>query len=147
MQRRILEPRPLFHQEIERMTLVTLHRQAPVAPDAASCTLCSARITGTFQDHVLVGQPGTSQLRAVVCERCGDTLLRLVELCGPELSVIVQAGHPPVESLVGLPNIRPKDAGASSRGSTRRRLEEEADSLSRAERALRAEAHNLSHDT
>src|SRR5687767_3476828 len=90
-------------EEIERMTLVTLHRQAPVAPNISTCSLCSADIAGRLQDHLLVGQPGTSQLRAVVCERCGQTLLRLVELCGPDLSVLVQDGHPSVESLAGMP--------------------------------------------
>jgi hypothetical protein len=93
------------------MTLVTLQRQAPVAPDATHCALCAARITGTFQDHLLVGQPGTAQLRAVVCERCGQTLLRLLDVCGPELSVLVQDTQQPIESLVGLPNAGRKKPG------------------------------------
>ena len=128
------------------MTLVTLHRHAPLAPDASNCALCSARISGTFQDHLLVGQPGTSQVRAVVCERCGQTLLRLVELCGSELSVVVQAGHPAIESLVGLPRVGRSESDPPSLEATRRRLEEEADGLSRAERALRAEANNLNRE-
>jgi hypothetical protein len=87
------------------MTLVTLHRQAPVVPDASTCELCDARIGHTFQDHLLVGQPGTSHLRAVVCERCGHTLQRLVELCGPEINLVVQDSHPALDSLVGLPRV------------------------------------------
>jgi len=130
------------------MTIVTLHRQAPVAPDATRCRLCDANLSGTFQDHVLVGQPGTSQLRAVVCESCGQTLLRLVELCGPELSLVVQDSHPSVQSLAGLPRTtaepksQPRDPARLE--STRQRLKEEADSLGRAQRVLRREADKLS---
>ena len=133
------------------MTLVTLHRQAPVVPNATTCSLCNARVSGTFQDHLLVGQPGTSQLRAVVCERCGQTLIRLVEMCGPDLNVLVQDARPSMESLVGTPRTgAAPDAERSPQRSklddTRRRLEEEADSLGRTERALRAEADHLKHD-
>jgi hypothetical protein len=92
------------------MTLVTLHRQAPVVPDASTCKLCGARIGHTFQDHLLVGQPGTSQLRAVVCERCGQTLQNLFELCGPDISLVVQDTHPAVDSLVGLPSVTAKQS-------------------------------------
>ena len=48
------------------MKLVMLHRQAPVAPGASQCRLCDAGIEGTFQDHLLVGQPGTAQLTAAL---------------------------------------------------------------------------------
>jgi hypothetical protein len=128
------------------MTLVTLHRQAPVSPDTSICRLCNAQLGGTFQDHLLVGQPGTSQLRAVVCEGCGQTLIRLVELCGPDISVLIQADHPSVESLVGLPRATASTGTSepSPLESTRQRLTQEADSLGRTERALREEADKLS---
>ncbi len=84
------------------MKLVMLHRQAPVAPGASQCRLCDARIEGTFQDHLLVGQPGTAQLTAALCPRCGETLSRLAELVGPDFSLLVQEGHrPPVHDLMG----------------------------------------------
>jgi hypothetical protein len=131
------------------MTVVTLHRQAPVAPDATRCRLCEANLSGTFQDHVLVGQPGTSQLRAVVCEGCGQALARLVELCGPDLSLVVQDSHPSVQGLAGLPRTTAEPTSRSPASakleSARQRLTEEADSLGRTERALRAEADRLSH--
>jgi hypothetical protein len=130
------------------MTVVTLHRQAPVAPDAARCRLCEANLSGTFQDHLLVGQPGTSQLRAVVCESCGQTLSRLVELCGPDLSLVVQDNHPSVESLAGLPRTASEPTSvprnSTKLDSARQRLKEQADSLGRTQRALRAEADKLS---
>ena len=39
------------------MKLLTLYRQAPVAPGAAQCRLCDARIAGTLQDRLLAGSP------------------------------------------------------------------------------------------
>jgi hypothetical protein len=72
------------------MTLVTLQRQAPVAQDALRCGLCDAPISGKLQDHLLVGQPGTAQVQAVACERCGATLTRLVELCGSKLDILIR---------------------------------------------------------
>jgi hypothetical protein len=71
------------------MTLVTLQRRAPVAPDLAACRLCHALLAGTFQDHLLVGQPGTAGTRAVICEQCGDAIAGLVELCGADLRLLV----------------------------------------------------------
>ncbi len=35
------------------MQTLTVHRQAPVAPDATDCRLCDAPIAGTLQDHLL----------------------------------------------------------------------------------------------
>jgi hypothetical protein len=139
------------HEENRAMTLVTLQRQAPVAPNTSSCRLCDAGIAGTFQDHLLVGQPGTSQLVAVVCERCGQALTRLLELCGPDLRVLVQDAHPSVESLAGLPRTAPRapseqPAEPPTLERTRQRLHEQAESLGRSERALRAEADKLGRE-
>ena len=72
------------------MTLVTLQRQAPVAQDAVRCRLCDDVGAGKLQDHLLVGQPGTAQMQAVACERCGGTLVRLVELCGAKLDILIR---------------------------------------------------------
>jgi hypothetical protein len=72
------------------MTLITLQRHAPVAPSATTCRFCSASIVGSLQDDLLLGQPGTAAVRAVLCSRCGDTLGALVELCGAELTLIVE---------------------------------------------------------
>jgi len=86
------------------MKLVMLHRQAPVAPGASQCRLCDAGIEGTFQDHLLVGQPGTAQLTAALCTRCGEALSRLAELVGPDFSLLVQEEpRPPVRDLIGGP--------------------------------------------
>ena len=48
------------------MTLLTLHRQAPVAPDVAQCRLCDAPIRGTWQDHLLAAQPDARQFEAAI---------------------------------------------------------------------------------
>ena len=72
------------------MTLVTLQRQAPVAQDAVRCRLCDDVVAGKVQDHLLVGQPGTAQVQGVACERCGATLVRLVELCGSKLDILIR---------------------------------------------------------
>lgn len=72
------------------MNLVTLQRRAPVAPDSDHCELCRSNIRNTLQDHLLLGQPGTAGLRAAICPRCGEVLSRLVDLCGAELTVLVQ---------------------------------------------------------
>jgi len=72
------------------MTLVTLQRQAPVAQDAVRCRLCDDLIAGQLQDDLLVGQPGTAQVQAVACERCGTTVTRLVELCGSRLDILIR---------------------------------------------------------
>jgi hypothetical protein len=72
------------------MTLLTLHRQAPAAPDVAVCRLCDAFIAGELQDHLRVGQPGTAQVHAVTCDRCGLAISRLVELFGPDLKILIQ---------------------------------------------------------
>jgi hypothetical protein len=76
------------------MNLVTLQRQAPVAPDMDHCELCHCIIRNTLQDHLLVGQPGTAGVRAAICPSCGQVLTRLVELCGSELTLLVQASQP-----------------------------------------------------
>jgi hypothetical protein len=72
------------------MTLVTLHRLAPADPNATTCRLCDTPIRGNTQDDLLVGQPGVAQVRAVICTRCGDALVRLVEVCGSQLSVLIK---------------------------------------------------------
>ena len=72
------------------MALVTLQRHAPVAPNVPACQLCEAHIGGRLQDHVLIGQPGTAELRATICTRCGDTVERLIALCGGNLDLMVQ---------------------------------------------------------
>jgi len=72
------------------MTLVTLHRLAPADPNATTCRLCDTPISGTTQDDLLVGQPGVAEVRAVICTRCGNALVRLVEVCGNQLSVLIK---------------------------------------------------------
>jgi uncharacterized protein with PIN domain len=72
------------------MKLVTLQRQAPVAPDADRCHLCHSTIRNTHQDHLLLGQPGTAAVRAAICPSCGQVLTRLVDWCGAELTLLVQ---------------------------------------------------------
>jgi hypothetical protein len=136
------------------MKLLTLQRQAPVAPDAATCRLCDAPITGTLQDHLLTGQPGLSRLEAATCQRCGEALRRVIEVFGPELCFVVQEHRQSVDRLIGGPAAR--NASARSQAAradappprteleqTRRHLAEEADRLAHTERALRAEADKL----
>ena len=136
------------------MTLLTLHRQAPVAPDVARCRLCDAPIAGTLQDHLLVGQPGATQLEAAICPRCGEGLRRLVEVFGPELCLVIQDHRQAVERLIGGPAARSARARAPAERAgaapsqaelerTRQHLAQEADSLARTERTLRAEADKL----
>jgi hypothetical protein len=116
------------------MTLVTLHRQAPVADGATHCQLCSAPISGVLQDHLLVGQPGTAQVKAVACERCGATIAKLVGLFGADLHILVrEEERAPSES-----------AADSLLDVTRRRLTSQADTLHRTAQELRAEADVLS---
>jgi hypothetical protein len=117
------------------MTLVTLQRLAPVAPNAANCRLCEAPIAGTTQDDLLVGQPGTAQVRAVICTRCGDTLVRLVEVCGDQLNVLIRGEAP------ALPRVE----SGSELDATRHRLAREAETLGRSARTLRGEAEKLGH--
>lgn len=134
--------------------LLTLHRQAPVAPDAAQCRLCDAPIAGTLQDHLLAGQPGTTQLEAAICPRCGAVLRRLVEVFGPELCFVVQDHRQAVECLIGGPAARQASARSQADRAdpgpprttlerSRQHLTEEADQLAHTERVLRAEADTL----
>jgi hypothetical protein len=127
------------------MTLVTLQRQAPVAPDARTCRLCDGTIAGTYQDHLLIGEPGTATVCAVLCQRCGEALVRLADLCGKSLGIVIQDPNPSVANLVGLPRAAEQRAREQPNEltQTRQRLTEEADTLSRTERALRAEANKL----
>src|SRR5262245_41960328 len=116
------------------MTLLTLHRQAPVAGGATHCQLCGAPVAGALQDHLLVGQPGTAQTKAVACERCGATIARLVALFGADLHILIREEQR-----------APKEpASDSPLDVTRRRLTNQADSLNRTAEELRAEAHVLS---
>src|ERR671938_1953463 len=136
------------------MTLLTLHRQAPVAPDVARCRLCDAPIAGTVQDHLLAGQPGATQLAAAICPRCGAGLRRLVEIFGPELCFVVQDHRQAVERLIGGPAARKAIARSQAERAdpapprttlerSRQHLSEEADQLAHTERVLRAEADTL----
>ena len=145
------------------MKLLTLHRQAPVAPGAAQCRLCDAPIAGTLQDHLLAGQPGTNHVEAAICQRCGEALRRLVELFGPEVTFVIQEHRQPVERLIGGPAARnaiartqadrpapppapsaaAPDATRAELERTRQHLTQEADTLAGTERALRAEADRL----
>ena len=95
------------------MTLVILHRQAPVAPGATCCQLCDLSIQGSYQDHLQVGQPGTAGVDGVICTRCGETLSRMVSLYGSELNFLVQNARPAVSSLIGGPAARSAVALAS----------------------------------
>jgi hypothetical protein len=88
------------------MTLVILHRQAPVAPGATCCQLCDRSIEGSRQDHLQVGQPGTAAVDGIICTRCGETLSRMVGLYGSDLNVVVQNDRPAVSSLIGGPAAR-----------------------------------------
>jgi hypothetical protein len=72
------------------MALVTLQRHAPVAPYVVECRLCGSHIGGQLQDHVLIGQPGTAEVRATICVKCGDTIERLIALCEGNLDLRVQ---------------------------------------------------------
>ena len=136
------------------MKLLTLQRQAPVAPEAAACRLCDAPIAGTLQDHLLSGQPGAAQVEVAICQRCGEALRRLVEFFGPELSFVIQEHRQAVDRLIGGPAARNAIARtqadraepASPRTElerTRQHLAQEADTLAETERALRAEADKL----
>ena len=121
------------------MTLITLLRRAPVAPDAAACQLCGAALAGSFQDHLLVGQPGTAETRAVICTRCGDAMSRLVELFGADLRFILKESQDrPVRRTA-----QDQSTAASELEGTRQRLSEEADTLGRTAHTLRAEAEKL----
>jgi len=135
------------------MKLLTLQRQAPVAPGADQCRLCDAPIAGMLQDHLLVGQPGTTRLEASICQGCGQALYRLIEAFGPKLTFVVQERPQPVHTLIGGPAERGRVAqslddrkGAARRPEleqSRRHLTQEADRLANTERALRAEADTL----
>jgi hypothetical protein len=72
------------------MTLVTLQRHAPVAPYVITCRLCGAKVEGRLQDHVLIGQPGTAEVRATICTRCGDTIERLIAVCEGHVDLRIQ---------------------------------------------------------
>jgi hypothetical protein len=120
------------------MTLVTLHRRAPVAPGATACRICSTPIAGSLQDHLLVGQPGTAELRAVICSRCGDCLAALVELCGAELRLLVKDSQQPIARSAA-----DRPARAAELDLTRDRLTREAETLGRTADSLRAEAEKL----
>jgi hypothetical protein len=96
------------------MTLVTLHRRAPVAPGATRCQLCDLSIDGSYQDHLQVGQPGTAGVNGVICTRCGEALSRMVSLYGNDLSFLVQDERPAVSNLIGGPAARPVLARASA---------------------------------
>jgi hypothetical protein len=72
------------------MTVVTLQRHAPVAPTATTCRFCSTTIVGNLQDDLLLGQPGTAAVHAVLCSRCGDALGALADLCGGDLTLVVE---------------------------------------------------------
>jgi hypothetical protein len=72
------------------MALVTLQRHAPVAPYVVECRLCGAHIGGKLQDHLLIGQPGTAEVRATICVKCGDTIERLIAVCEGNFDLRVQ---------------------------------------------------------
>jgi hypothetical protein len=74
------------------VALITLQRQAPVAPGVSACRFCGANIDATVQDHLLLGQPGTQPKLVAICPACGSVLYRLIETCGPNLSFVVQRG-------------------------------------------------------
>lgn len=114
------------------MTLVTLQRQAPVAPNVSSCRLCDQPIGGRVQDDLLVGQPGLAEVRAVICTGCGTAVEGLVALCGNDLSIVVRGDR------------RVEPAPSSELDHTRQRLSQEADSLGRTAQTLRSEAEKLS---
>ncbi|HET6319699.1 MAG TPA: hypothetical protein VFG86_24840 [Chloroflexota bacterium] len=118
------------------MTLVTLQRLAPVAPGASTCHLCDTPIVGSTQDDLLVGQPGTAEVGAVICTRCGDVLERLAASFGPELCLLVKG----VQPAPAQPKKPPSELAA-----TRHRLTQEADTLGRAAQTLRGEAEKLGH--
>jgi hypothetical protein len=128
------------------MKLVTLQCRAPVAPGATHCQLCDVSIEGTFQDHLLVGQPGTPEHTAVICAPCGETLRRFGRLCGPELSLLVPEA-PEADSLAAATRARSAavlpPAPDPRVEQARQHLTQEADNLSRTERSLRAEAERL----
>ena len=121
------------------MPLLTLLRGAPVAPEAAACQLCNASLAGGFQDHLLVGQPGTAKTRAVICQPCGDALWRLVELFGADLRIMVRDGQDRPLARTAENRSTP----AAELEGTRQRLSEEAETLGRAAQTLRAEAEKL----
>jgi hypothetical protein len=116
------------------MTFITLLRRAPVAPDAAACQLCDCKLAGTFQDHLLVGQPGTAETRAVICTQCGDVLSRLIHVFGGDLRIVTKDSQG-----------RPISSGGQDAelNQTRQRLQHEADTLGRTVDTLRAEAEKL----
>ena len=113
------------------MKLVTLQRHAPVTPGAVRCQLCDAPIEGTVQNHVLVGAPGVSQIELTICSACGEAIQRLVDVAGPELSVVVQGGAPGVERRARGPSSSVPDRGATEATleDARRKLATEAERL------------------
>jgi hypothetical protein len=102
------------------MTLVTLHRRAPVAPGVTCCQLCDLSIEGSYQDHLQDGQPGTAGVNGVICTRCGEALSRMVSLYGSDLSFLVQHDRPAVSNFIGGPAARPALARASADSAERR---------------------------
>jgi hypothetical protein len=136
------------------MKLVMLHRQAPVAPGVSQCRLCDTGIEGTLQDHLFVGQPGTAQLTAALCSRCGETLSRLAQLVGPDFSLLVQQEHRPPLQIVGPAEHMPVTRATTDRSEpdagddpeterTRQQLTTEANKLAATERTLRDVADHL----
>jgi hypothetical protein len=103
------------------MRLLTLQRQAPVAPGATNCVLCDTSIAGILQDHLLAGQPGTALPQGAICQACGEALARMTDRFGPEICVLVQERGPAVDSLVGGPAARTMRAATSSRPTARAR--------------------------
>jgi len=96
------------------MKLLTLQRQAPVAPDAMTCRLCDVPISGTVQDHLLGGQPGLGRLEAATCQHCGEVLCRVIEVFGPELCFLVQEHRPSIDALASGPAVRNASVRARS---------------------------------
>jgi hypothetical protein len=39
---------------------------------------------------VLIGQPGTAEVRATICTRCGDTIERLIAVCEGHVDLRIQ---------------------------------------------------------
>ncbi len=127
------------------MKLVTLQLHAPVTPGAVRCRLCDGSIEGGVQDRVLVGPPGGSQLDLTICPVCGQAIQRLIEVAGPELSVVVQGGAPGVERRARGPSTSVPGRGAAEAtlDDARRELTTEADNLARTEQKLRTEVERL----
>jgi hypothetical protein len=100
---------------VTRMTIVRLQRHAPEAGNATSCAVCGTTEARRVTDHLQVGQPGTPQQDAGVCEACGSVIGRVADKFGPDVTMLVnEAQTGASEREITIPGAQPKNRGGKS---------------------------------